>query len=111
MPLWSSEDGFWNQTQDPWQAARILAKQYNRNYVQGRMVKTIIWSLITSYYDNLPLPNSGLMKANQPWSGHYEVQPAVWATAHTTQFTQFGLAVHRFRLYPVAGRRQHRRPA
>ncbi len=89
-PIWSSEDGFWNQTQDPWQAARILAKQYNRNYVQGRMVKTIIWSLITSYYDDLPLPNSGLMKANQPWSSHYEVQPAVWATAHTTQFVQPG---------------------
>lgn len=89
-PLWSNEDGFWNQTQDPWQAARILAKQYNRNYVVGRMTKTILWSLITSYYDNLPLPNSGLMKANQPWSGHYEVQPAIWATAHTTQFAQPG---------------------
>ncbi len=86
-PIWSSEDGPWNGT---WSGACALAKMYNRNYAVGRMTKTIIWSPVTSYYDNLPLPGSGLMRANTPWSGHYEVQPAVWATAHTTQFTQPG---------------------
>jgi len=89
-PLWASEDGFWRLTRDPWQAARILAQAYNRNYIQGRMTATIVWSLITSYFDNLPLANSGLMKANQPWSGHFDVLPAIWATAHTTQFVQPG---------------------
>ena len=54
------------------------------------MTKTIIWSVVSSYYDNLPLPGSGVMRANTPWSGHYEVQPALWATAHTTQFAQPG---------------------
>ena len=54
------------------------------------MTKTIIWSPVTSYYDNLPLPGSGVMRANSPWSGHYAVQPALWATAHTTQFAQPG---------------------
>ena len=68
----------------------MLAKAFNRNYVSGRMTKTVIWSLITSYYDNLPLPGSGPMKANTPWSGHYEVQPALWAIAHTTQFAKPG---------------------
>lgn len=86
-PLWSSEDGPWNGT---WGGAKQLARIYNRNYVIGRMVKTIIWSLVSSYYDNLPLPGSGLMKANTPWSGYYDVQPAIWATAHTTQFVQPG---------------------
>ena len=86
-PIWASEDGPWNGT---WSGARRLAEMYNRNYVTGKMTKTIIWSPVTSYFDILPLPGSGLMRANQPWSGHYEVQPAVWITAHTTQFIQPG---------------------
>src|ERR1019366_2843480 len=85
--IWSSEDGPWKGT---WEGATALAKMINRNYANGRMTKTIIWSLITSYYENLPLPNSGPMKANTLWSGHYEVQPALWAIAHTTQFAQPG---------------------
>ena len=61
-----------------------------RDYIDGRMTKTTIWSLISSYYENLSLPNSGPMKANTPWSGHYAVQPALWAIAHTTQFVPPG---------------------
>ena len=86
-PLWSSEDGPWR---DDWAGACAIAKKFNRNYLDGRMTKTIIWSLVSSYYENLPLPNSGLMKANTPWSGCYEVKPTLWAVAHTTQFTQPG---------------------
>jgi galactosylceramidase len=87
-PLWSSEDGPWK---GDWEhGARQLAMMFNRNHIVGGMSKTIIWSLITSYYDNLPLPGSGPMLANTPWSGHYEVQPALWAIAHTTQFVQPG---------------------
>ncbi len=86
-PLFASEDGPWR---GDWPGACTLAQAYNRNYIVGRMTKTVIWSLISSYYDILPLPNSGPMKALEPWSGHYEVQPAIWAIAHTTQFTQPG---------------------
>lgn len=86
-PIWSSEDGPWK---GHWPAGMELARMYNRNYIQGRMTKTIIWSPVTSYYDNLPIPSSGVMRANRPWSGHYEVQPALWATAHTTQFAAPG---------------------
>lgn len=85
--LWDSEDGPWR---GDWQGAMRLAKLFNRNYANGRMTKTVIWSLVSAYYDNLPLPGSGLMTANTPWSGAFEVQPALWAVAHTTQFSSPG---------------------
>jgi hypothetical protein len=94
-PLWSSEDqpnsggGPYVSREWNW-GGRILAHLYNRNYLEGSMVKTEIWSPITSYYDILAAPHSGLMYANTPWSGNYEVQSTMWVTAHTTQFAQPG---------------------
>jgi len=86
-PLWATEDGPWA---GDWHAATKLAQLYNRSYISGKMTRFITWSVVGSYYDVLPLPGSGLMRANEPWSGHYEVQPAIWAAAHTTQFTAPG---------------------
>jgi O-glycosyl hydrolase len=95
LPLWSSEDqpnsGSGPFLQRDWdEGGKVLAHLYNRNYLEGGMTKTEIWSSITSYYDILAAPNSGLMYANTPWSGHYTVQSTIWVTAHTTQFAQPG---------------------
>ena len=93
--LWSSEDQP-NSGSGPFLSrdwpigGRILAHRYNQNYLEGGLTATEIWSPVTSYYDLLAAPNSGLMYANTPWSGHYQVQGAIWATAHTTQFTKPG---------------------
>jgi hypothetical protein len=94
-PLWSSEDqpnsGGGPILSRDWNAGgKIWAKRLNLNYLEGHFTKTEIWSPITSYYDILPAPNSGLMYANTPWSGHYNVQSAIWVTAHTTQFSNPG---------------------
>ena len=86
-PLWANEDGPWA---GDWYGATKLAKLYNRAYIEGRMTRIITWSLITGYYDILPLPGSGLMRAVEPWSGHFEIQPGIWAAAHTTQFADPG---------------------
>lgn len=94
--LWSSEDqpalgpGDVTAKREWIPGGQALAQLYNRNYIEGRMTKTEIWSPVTSYYDNLAAPNSGLMYANTPWSGAYEVQSTIWVTAHTTQFAQPG---------------------
>ncbi|MBV9157544.1 MAG: hypothetical protein JO097_14870 [Acidobacteriaceae bacterium] len=95
QPLWSSEDQPESSSnvilsRDWSVGGRSLAKLYNRNYLEGAFTKTEIWSPITSYYDMLAAPNSGLMYANTPWSGFYRVQGAIWATAHTTQFAEPG---------------------
>jgi len=94
-PLWSSEDqpnsGAGPIVSRDWPVGgRILARLLNLNYLEGGFTKTEIWSPVTSYYDILAAPNSGLMYANTPWSGYYNVQGAIWATAHTTQFAQPG---------------------
>ena len=94
--LWSTEDqpefgengAISSRDWEP--GGKSLAQIYNWNYIDGRMTKTEIWSPVTSYYDNLAAPNSGLMYANTPWSGHYDVQSTIWVTAHTTQFAQPG---------------------
>ncbi|MDE3178891.1 MAG: galactosylceramidase [Acidobacteriota bacterium] len=93
-PLWASEDEFFyytNGLSKGWSPfAESLAMIYNLNYIEDRITATEIWSPVTSYYDNLPAPRSGLMLANTPWSGHYQVNPTIWVTAHTTQFAQPG---------------------
>ena len=85
-PIWASEDGqayTWNGN---WLGAAYLAQAYNRPYINSKITRHQVWSLVTSYYDMLMFPGSGQMYANTPWSGNYTVQPAIWATAHTNQF-------------------------
>lgn len=85
IPLWSGED--WSGASP--QVAR-MAEILNRNYVQGRMTRTIIWALEESYYKNLVCYRDGLLMAREPWCGHYRVPGVIWAVAQTTQFAQPG---------------------
>ena len=90
-PLWSSEDGPWNEAWgNSGQQAGPLAKLLNLNYVRGRMTSTHIWCIISAYYDILDIPNAGLIRAQTPWSGYYQVMSPLWVTAHTTQFAKPG---------------------
>ncbi|MHC4441001.1 MAG: family 16 glycoside hydrolase [Planctomycetota bacterium] len=86
-PIWNAEGGSWK---GDWKSFPYFAKLYNRCYIEGKMTKVITWSLVSSYYDILSIPSSGPMRANVPWCGYFEIQPALWAIAHTTQFAQPG---------------------
>ena len=85
-PIWASESGSANYDR----GATNLAANLNRVYVDGQMTNTINWALEWSAYAGLPFDGNALMKANTPWSGHYQVGKSIWAMAHTTQFTAPG---------------------
>ena len=84
-PLWDSEAHF-----DEKPPYNEIARNINRNYVAGQATASIYWPIVSAIYDNLPYDDIGLIKCNQPWSGHYVVTPSLWVMAHTSQFTQPG---------------------
>ncbi|MDV7139086.1 hypothetical protein R3X28_09375 [Maribacter sp. TH_r10] len=87
-PLWASEDWSWTGKEWGGAGALNLARIYNKFYIRDRITKTLIWAPIGSIYESVTWDKAGAMKANSPWSGYYEVWPTIWATAHTTQFTE-----------------------
>ncbi|MEQ4302968.1 discoidin domain-containing protein [Plantactinospora sp. B6F1] len=85
-PLWDSE----NSTQDYDVGAQPLARAMNRHYIDARITGNLNWALVSAWYDNFPIGGTGLMLAERPWSGSYEVGPSIWVDAHTAQFTEPG---------------------
>ena len=95
MPCWNGEDGVWGIRKDPdspgtFNSALIWANILNINYINNKLTKNQIWSPVSAYYNAFPISKSGLIDAVEPWSGHYEIFPAFWTTAHTTQFVEPG---------------------
>jgi hypothetical protein len=89
-PLWISEGGPWSAEWAVGGSAKSIPSLLNHAYIQGRVTGVEIWNLLTAYYGGLSISDAGLMRANTPWSGAYQVQSAIWAVAQTTQFTEPG---------------------
>jgi hypothetical protein len=85
-PLWNSETSA--QAHDV--GAGPIARSINRDYLDGRMTGHLYWSIVSGWYASLPIPDTGLVLADTPWSGHYELGPGIWSLAHTAQFTAPG---------------------
>lgn len=85
-PLWASENGSANFNT----GAGAIASNFNRNYIGKKLVASINWSLVASWYPTLPFAGDGLMLADEPWSGSYVVGKSIWASAHYGQFTRPG---------------------
>jgi len=84
--LWASESG-WNNYRT---GALRLGSEINHEYVDSKMTAFINWPAVYSWYPTVQYQDSGLMKANEPWSGSYDVGASLWTVAQTTQFTQPG---------------------
>ena len=84
--LWASENG----SQDEDSGAPALIRSITRGYTDAKMTAYINWPLAAGIYANLGYETTGLMVANSPWSGWYDVGAETWATAQVTQFTAPG---------------------
>ncbi|UJR18596.1 hypothetical protein I4U23_005503 [Adineta vaga] len=83
---WSSED----MSLDYDTGSLCWARSLNQNYVRANLTATIAWDLINSFYDGLPWSGVGILRANEPWSGHYQIGRLLWVSAHWGQFTKAG---------------------
>lgn len=87
-PLFASESG-WNNYLT---GADRLAAEMNLEYIDSRITAFINWPAAYAWYPTAyqQAGPAGLLKANQPWSGNYELGPTLWTVAQTTQFTRPG---------------------
>jgi hypothetical protein len=91
-PLWESELGSTpaNLTNPALPGPGGLARALNDAYNQGGITGILVWPLIDSIPPDLPYENRGLVMADVPWAGYYDVTPLTWVIAQTTQFTAAG---------------------
>jgi galactosylceramidase len=83
---WASED----MSVDWAAGASCWARALNQNYVRANLTATIAWELVNSFYDKLEFAGTGMLRAVEPWSGHYEIGQVLWTAAHWGQFTKAG---------------------
>jgi len=84
-PLFSSED--YSCFSDD-NSAVHWASKLNSNFIGGNITFFSVWYLLTAFYPSVAFWNDGLLRATQPWGGHFDLTPTLWATAHYTQYTQ-----------------------
>lgn len=84
--IWASESGWDNYLT----GGLRLASEINHQYVDSRMTAFINWPAVYSWYPTVQYQNSGLMKANEPWSGSFDLGASTWIVAQTTQFADPG---------------------
>jgi hypothetical protein len=85
-PIWQSEAGSGNYNT----GAAALAQTITHGYIDDRITATINWALVDAWYNTLPHAGDGLMQANQPWSGDYNLGKSLWVVAQMTQFAEPG---------------------
>jgi O-glycosyl hydrolase len=86
LPLWESELGTLHGTT----SAANMARSINNGFIEAGITGYLTWPLTAGMSPGLINSDRGLIIADQPQSGWYQVDPIVWALAQTTQFTEPG---------------------
>lgn len=87
-PLWNAE--YWSRGGRTWAMAMFFAESTARCYVDSKITQFTTWPILAGGLPGSMYGTTGLMQANKPWSGHYEIYPTVWITAHFNQFAPMG---------------------
>jgi hypothetical protein len=89
-PLWGSELGAMDagaQNGCTIPCAPAMDRAWTREYIDAKVTGALEWPAIDSMPAAvLPYENRGLVTADQPWSGSYNVNAMTWAIAQITQF-------------------------
>ena len=88
VPLWNAEG--WSRIGQNWPLAIYFAESVARCYVDSKITQFTTWPLQAGGLAGCMYNTTGLMMANKPWSGYYEIYPTVWITAHFNQFAPMG---------------------
>jgi hypothetical protein len=91
-PLWISELGSTpaGDTSPVLPGPGGLARALDDAYNQGGITGILVWPLLDAIPPDLPHENRGLVVADFPWTGYYQVTPLTWVIAQTTQFASPG---------------------
>lgn len=88
LPIFDSEDVVAYRTK--FSSALDMAYKIIRSYASGRMVQYVMHPVVEAIYDDVPYTYKSLLTAAHPWTGHYQIEPALWVVAQFTQFIQPG---------------------
>ncbi len=88
-PIWNTEQHVYVAGFD---GALGIVQAFNRNWIDSGVTKIVNWYGIAGLYTMEPYSGvkEAAIRANWPWSGHYEINPQLWAYAHYGQFTAAG---------------------
>jgi len=84
--IWESEIGALRQHT----GVAAMTRSIDNAFIQVRATGLIEWPTLGSEPAFLPEEDRGLVFADQPWSGQYQVNLMSWVIAQTTQFTAPG---------------------
>jgi galactosylceramidase len=88
-PLWDTEQHVYKPGFD---GLISTVQSFNLNHIDSGYTKITDWYGIAGLYEMEPYSgqNEATVRANWPWSGHYEVNEKLWAYAHYGQFSRVG---------------------
>ncbi|MGC1377167.1 MAG: hypothetical protein WA821_13130 [Anaerolineales bacterium] len=88
IPLYNDESD--TPMRERWARLMYVAVNIAKQYTDGKMVRVMYQPALDSVYDSIKYNGKGILVANTPWSGYYQVTPSLWMTAQFTQFAKPG---------------------